>query len=121
YRFTLYASYRLLYTAVVLPGILIIFFFLRKYIVLPQAPLTWLVFAFSTALAALLQFLIAYTLALLAFWLLEISTIIFIVFSFEYFLAGHIFPLDMLPPWVAGFVKWAPFTYELYFPVQILM
>jgi ABC-2 type transport system permease protein len=121
YRFTLFLSYRMLYSAIILPGVLLIFFLLRKYIVLPTDPFTWLAFAFSTALAGLLQFFIAYTLALLAFWLLEISTIVFIVFSFEYFLAGHIFPLDMLPPWAAGFAKWAPFAYELYFPVQILM
>jgi ABC-2 type transport system permease protein len=72
-------------------------------------------------MAGLIQFFLAYSLAMLAFWILEISTIIFIVFSFEYFLSGHIFPLDMLPSWLAGFVKWAPFSYELYFPVQVFM
>jgi ABC-2 type transport system permease protein len=72
-------------------------------------------------MAGLIQFFLAYALAMLAFWILEISTVIFIVYSFEYFLSGHIFPLDMLPSWLAGFVKWAPFAYELYFPVQVFM
>jgi ABC-2 type transport system permease protein len=58
---------------------------------------------------------------MLAFWILEISTIVFIVFSVEYFLSGHAFPLDMLPPWIAGIVKWSPFPYELYFPVKVFM
>ena len=74
-----------------------------------------------TAMAGLIQFFIAYTLAMLAFWLLEISTVVFIVMSFEYFLSGQIFPLDMLPPWLASAIKWSPFPYELYFPVQIFM
>ncbi len=39
----------------------------------------------------------------------------------EYFLSGHAFPLDMLPPWIAGIVKWSPFPYELYFPVKVFM
>ena len=121
YRFTLYASYRLLYTAVLLPGVALIFFFLREHITLPAHPITWLAFAASTALAALIQFFLAYSLAMFAFWILEISTIIFIVFSLEYFLNGQVFPLDMLPPWLAGFVKWGPFAYELYFPVQVFM
>jgi ABC-2 type transport system permease protein len=121
YRFTLYASYRLLYTLIILPGVLLIFFFLRAHITLPDQPLTWLAFCVSTALAGLIQFFIAYTLAMLAFWLLEISTVVFIVMSFEYFLSGQLFPLDMLPPWLATIIKWSPFPYELYFPVQIFM
>lgn len=121
YRFTLYVSYRLLYTAVILPGVALIFFFLREHIHLPSNGGTWLVFALSTVMAGLIQFLIAYTIAMLAFWLLEISTIVFIVMSFEYFLSGQIFPLDMLPPWLATAIRWSPFPYELYFPVQIFM
>ena len=121
YRFTLYASYRLLYTAVLLPGIALIFFFLRDHITLPSHALTWIFFALGTVMAALIQFFIAYSIAMLAFWILEISTVVFMVFSVEYFLSGMIFPLDMLPSWLAGFVKWSPFPYELYFPVQIFM
>jgi ABC-2 type transport system permease protein len=121
YRFTLYASYRLLYTAVLLPGVALIFFFLREHITLPAHALTWMFFALSTAMAALIQFFIAYSIAMLAFWILEISTVVFMVFSVEYFLSGQIFPLDMLPAWLAGFVKWSPFPYEIYFPVQIFM
>lgn len=121
YRFTLYASYRLLYTAVLLPGVALIFFFLREHITLPAHATTWLWFAASTGLAALIQFFIAYSIAMLAFWILEISTIVFMVFSVEYFLSGMIFPLDMLPPWLVGIVRWSPFPYELYFPVQVFM
>ena len=121
YRFTLYASYRLLYTAVLLPGVALIFFFLRDHITLPAHTATWLWFAASIGLAALIQFFIAYSIALLAFWILEISTVVFMVFSVEYFLSGMIFPLDMLPPWLIGFVRWSPFPYELYFPVQVFM
>jgi ABC-2 type transport system permease protein len=121
YRFTLYASYRLLYTAVLLPGIGLIFFILREHITLPTHGFTWLAFAVSAGLAGLIQFFIAYSIAMLAFWILEISTVVFIVFSIEYFLSGQIFPLDMLPPWLGAIVKWSPFPYEIYFPVQVFM
>lgn len=121
YRFALYASYRALYSAVIMPGVLLVFFLLRAHISLPGEILTWLAFAATTVLAGLLQFLIAYTVAMIAFWLLEITTIVFIIYSFEYFLSGRVFPLDMLPAWVQPAVKWSPFTYEMYFPVQVFM
>ena len=56
---------------------------------------------------------------MLAFWILEISTVVFIIFSFEYFLSGHLFPLDVLPGWLHRALIWLPFAYELYFPVAV--
>jgi len=50
------------------------------------------VFPVSLILTALLQFFISYAMAMLAFWLLEISTFIFILFAFEYLASGHLFP-----------------------------
>ena len=35
--------------------------------------------------------------AMLAFWVLEVSTFIFILYAFEYIASGHLFPLDILP------------------------
>ena len=58
---------------------------------------------------------------MLAFWILEISTVVFILYSFEYFLSGKLFPLDTVPG-IAGIVlKFLPFPYELCFPVAVLM
>jgi ABC-2 type transport system permease protein len=121
YRFTLFVSYRLTYFATIALPVGALLYFLRGFVVWPQHTETWLFFALSTVMAAGLQFLLAYCLGLCAFWLLEVSTLILIVFSFEYFFSGMIFPLDLLPAWLQGFVKWSPLTYELFFPVQIVM
>jgi ABC-2 type transport system permease protein len=69
----------------------------------------------------LLQFFITIAIALLAFWMLEISTVVFIVYSFEFMLSGRMFPLSFMPPFVQDFLRWLPFPYELYFPVLVLM
>jgi ABC-2 type transport system permease protein len=70
-------------------------------------------------LSGTLQFLIAYSIALLAFWIQEVSTLVFIVYAFEVFFSGQMFPLDILPsPWVTV-SWWLPFQYEIYFPVQV--
>ena len=59
--------------------------------------------------------------ALLAFWILEIDTFIFILFAIEYFAGGHLFPLDILPSWITAFLIYTPFPYLLYFPVSIFI
>ena len=92
---------------------------LRDHFVLPPDPAAAAWFALSLALTALLQFLFSFTLALLAFWVLEVATFIFIAFAFEYLAGGHLFPLDILPPAVAAALDYTPFPYLLFFPVSI--
>jgi ABC-2 type transport system permease protein len=72
-------------------------------------------------MAAFMQFFITYSLAMMAFWILEISTIVFIVYSFEYFLGGQMFPIDIMPAGVQAVMKWLPFFYELFCPVAIFL
>lgn len=121
YRLSLFVSYRLLYTVITLPVIAGVLWFLREHLQWPTHNATWLLFFLSVAGSALIQFFIAYSLAMLAFWILEVSTLIFILYSFEYFFSGHVFPIDLLSPAVQAIIKWTPFPYELFFPVQILL
>ena len=121
YRFSIFLSGRLVYTFVTLPPIALIFFYFRDYVVLPTDPLTYVFATVSTLMAALIQFFITYSLAMWAFWILEISTIVFIVYSFEYFLGGQMFPIDIMPPAVYAVMKFLPFYYELFFPVAIFL
>lgn len=119
YRASLFLGYRATSSVFTLPIVILLFACFHQYTVLPQHVMTWLYTAISLGLAAFLQFFLAYAVAMLAFWILEISTVVFIIFSFEYFLSGHLFPLDLLPRWLTSVLVWMPFTYELYFPVSI--
>ena len=121
YRLTLFLSYRALYTAVTILPIAGVFLWFQDFIRWPAAALTWPVATLSLVMAAGIQFFIAYSLAMFAFWILEISTLVFILYSFEYFLSGHLFPLDIMPAWLTGTLKWLPFTYELYFPIAVFL
>ena len=121
YRVSLFLSYRLLYMVVTVIPVIFILLYFHSFITVPQHAITWLLTAVSLAMAAFIQFFIAYSLAMLAFWILEISTIVFILYSFEYFLNGHIFPLDIMPAGVQAVLKWLPFTYELYFPISVYL
>lgn len=121
YRLSLYGSYRLLYTLVTLAPFAAVVWYFRGDATLPASPLTWALSLVSLAMAGLIQFFIAYALAMLAFWILEISTIVFILYSFEYFLSGQIFPLDIMPVWLQSTLRVLPFTYELFFPISIFL
>jgi ABC-2 type transport system permease protein len=59
--------------------------------------------------------------AMLAFWVLEVSTFIFILYAFEYIASGHLFPLDILPPGIERVLGFTPFPYQLFFPISIYM
>src|SRR3989442_14891721 len=93
YRFSIFLSGRLVYAFVTLPPIALIFVYFRDYIVLPADPLIYVFTAVSVVMAAFIQFFFTYSLAVWAVWILEIFTLLFIVYLFEYFLGGQRFPI----------------------------
>lgn len=120
YRLFLFFSGRTVYTLCALIPVACFIAYLREHFIWPDAvTLVW--FGCSVVLTALLQFLISYTMALLAFWVLEVATLIFILFAFEYIAGGHMFPLDILPPALQTALQFTPFPYMLYFPVSIYL
>lgn len=121
YRFCIFLSGRLVYTAVTIVPIAVIFFYFRDYLTLPANAFTWFYALLSLLMSAMIQFFITYSIAMLAFWILEISTIVFIVYSFEFFLGGQMFPVDIMPPAIQAVMKWLPFYYELFCPIGIFM
>ena len=121
FRLCLFISGRITYMAVAFIPLLVFILFLHRYFVLPPDVATLGLFAVSLAMTALLQFFMSYMMAMLAFWVLEVSTFIFILYAFEYIASGHLFPLDILPPAIERVLHYTPFYYQLYFPVGIYM
>ncbi|MCB1125174.1 MAG: ABC-2 family transporter protein [Verrucomicrobiae bacterium] len=121
YRLCVFGAGRLIYTLMAAGPVLLFILVQRDHFLAPPDGLTGLVFAVSVVLTALLQFLLSYTMALLAFWLLEISTFVFILFAFEYLAGGHLFPIDILPPLITRILSFTPFPYQLYFPVSVYL
>jgi ABC-2 type transport system permease protein len=121
FRFSLFISGRLTYLAVGFIPITLFILYLRQYFSLPSDWATFGLFLVSLAMTAMLQFFLSYMMAMLAFWVLEVSTFIFILYAFEYIASGHLFPLDILPPAVEHALYLTPFPYQLYVPVGIYM
>ncbi len=121
FRFCLFLSGRLTYLAVAFIPLTVFILCQHRYFVLPPDGATFGLFVLSLGFTALLQFFLSYTMAMLAFWVLEVSTFIFILFAFEYIASGHLFPLNLLPPALERALYFTPFPYQLYFPVGIYM
>jgi ABC-2 type transport system permease protein len=121
FRLCLFLSGRMTYMAVAFIPLTLFILYLREYFVPPANLATFGLFVVSLGLTALLQFFISYMMAMLAFWVLEVSTFIFILYAFEYIASGHLFPLDILPPALERALYFTPFPYQLYFPVGIYM
>ncbi len=121
FRACLFLSGRVTYLAVAVIPLTLFILWLREYFVLPANVVALGAFLISVTLTSLLQFFLSYTMAMLAFWVLEVSTFIFILYAFEYIASGHLFPLDILPPAIQHVLAFTPFPYQLYFPVGIYM
>lgn len=108
------------YTIATLPFALV-FFLCRGYFSGWPSAEVLLAFAISLVLAFLLGFFLDLCIGLIGFWFLEVSSLLFIYMLLNFFLSGHMFPLDLLPePWV-GIVDYLPFKYLAYFPAAIFL
>jgi ABC-2 type transport system permease protein len=82
------------------------------------------VFIASLLLSFLLGFFMETMFGLLGFWFLEIASLTFVFMLLNFFLSGHMFPLELLPRepinWHAV-VDVLPFKYLAYFPAAVFL
>lgn len=109
------------YTVAILPFALVFFLCRDFFSELSITPSTWVVFLVSLPLSFALGFYLETCLGLVGFWMLEVSSLLFVYMLFQFFLSGHMFPLDILPqPW-GQIVGYLPIKYLAYFPAAVLL
>ncbi len=98
-----------------------LFFICRGYFDrFPDAP-TWAAFAVSLVLSFLVGFFFEASVGMVGFWFLEVTSLLYIVMTLNFFISGHMLPLDLLPqPW-SGLLKILPFQYMAYFPAAVFL
>ena len=83
--------------------------------------LTMAAFAVSLVLSFLVGFFFEASVGMVGFWFLEVTSLLYIVMTLNFFISGHMLPLDLLPePW-AGILKLLPFQYMAYFPAVVFL
>ena len=114
-------AHKLVYYFVAAGPFALVFFLCRDYLPAWPGAAVFAAFLCSLALAFLIGFLIESLIGLVSFWFLEVSSLLFIYMMFNYFLSGHMIPLDWLPPAITDVVVWLPFKYLAYVPAAIFL
>lgn len=70
---------------------------------------------------ALINYLISFCIGMIAFWLLEVSSLFWIFYSARFILSGALFPLTLLPHPLATAVGLLPFKLTAHYPASLLL
>jgi ABC-2 type transport system permease protein len=99
----------------------LLFFICRSYFDrLPDAA-TLGAYALSLILAFLVGFFFEASVGMVGFWFLEVTSLLYIVMTLNFFISGQMLPLDLLPePWFT-LLRWLPFQYMAYFPAVVFL
>tara|TARA_B110000116_G_scaffold202409_1_gene177444 strand:- start:5 stop:850 length:846 start_codon:yes stop_codon:yes gene_type:complete len=80
-----------------------------------------LIYTSTLLMGFLLGFFLEMCIGLIGFWFLEVTSLLFVYMLLNFFLSGHMFPLDMLPDWAGMIVDLFPLKYLAYFPAAVLL
>ncbi len=114
-------GHKLVYYGIAIGPFALVFYLCRSYF--PGWPPAeyFAAFLISLVLAFLLGFFLEASLGLMGFWILEVSSLLFVYMLFNFFFSGHMFPLEVLPePW-RTWIGWLPLKYLAYFPAAVFL
>lgn len=114
-------AHKLVYYGVAIGPFALVFYLCRGYFPGWPPPGVLMVYVTSLVFAFLMAFFLEAMIGMIGFWTLEISSLMFIYMLFNFFVSGHMFPLDMLPaPWDT-IVQLIPLQYLAYFPAAVFL
>jgi ABC-2 type transport system permease protein len=115
-------AHKLAYYSVAIGPFALVFFLCRGYFVDGwPAPEILVAFVASLLMSFLLGFFLEACIGLVGFWFLEVSSLLFVYMLLNFFLSGHMFPLEMLwEPW-RTLVELLPLKYLAYFPAALFL
>ncbi|HMP03259.1 MAG TPA: ABC-2 family transporter protein [Gemmatales bacterium] len=87
---------------------------------LPE-PATLGIYVATLFLGFVIGFFFETMMGMLGFWMLEVTSLLYIVNTINFFVSGHMFPLDLLPGPLASVLRALPFPYLAYFPAAVFL
>ena len=99
----------------------IVFFLFRDYFSGWPSMFTMLAYFTALMLAFSIGFFLEATFGFIAFWWLEVTSLMFMYMLMNFFFSGHMFPLDFLPDWLRAIFNCLPFQYMAYFPCAVFL
>jgi ABC-2 type transport system permease protein len=116
------AAHKIAYIATTALPYGVLFFLCRAYFAeLSVTPLQLAAYLASLLLAFVIGFFFEAAIGMVGFWFLEVTSLLYIVHTLNFFVSGHMFPIDLLPhPWDT-ILKVLPFSNMAYFPAAVLL
>jgi ABC-2 type transport system permease protein len=101
----------------------LLFLICRDYLAALPTPSLGVIAAYvaSLILAFVIGFYFEASMGMIGFWFLEVTSLMYVVNTANFFVSGQMFPLDLLPAWLAVPLKSLPFQYLAYFPAAVLV
>jgi ABC-2 type transport system permease protein len=131
YLFWARVAHKLVYYAVAAAPFAVVFYLCRGFFDHGPDGATLAAFIYALVLAFLIGFLMESLLGLVSFWFLEVSSLVFIFMMLNYFLSGHMVPLDWLSGLFRGWdgaqeifrraLAFLPFQYLAFLPAAIML
>src|SRR5262245_45223617 len=82
---------------------------------------TLLAYLASLILGFLMGFFFEAMIGMVGFWFLEVTSFLYVINTLNFFVSGHMFPLELLPSGWAVVLKALPFQYLAYFPATVFL
>jgi ABC-2 type transport system permease protein len=104
-----------------LPYAVLFFLFRDVFDGLPD-PLTCLAYVLSLLMGFLIGYFFEACIGMAGFWFLEVTSLIYIINIFTFFVSGQMFPLELLDDYGLRMVlELLPFHYLAYFPAMVFL
>jgi len=114
-------AHKLVYYMVATGPFVLVFYLCGDYFSgLPDA-ITVTAWVISLMMAFLIGFLLEALIGLIGFWFLEVSSLLFIYMMLNYFLSGHMIPLDWIGEEFLAAMQYSPFKFLAYMPATIML
>jgi ABC-2 type transport system permease protein len=84
-------------------------------------PLTMCAYVAALLLGFVIGFFFETCIGMSGFWFLEVTSFLYVINTLTFFLSGHMFPLDLLPPALVAVFDWLPFRFLAYFPAAVFL
>lgn len=114
-------AHKLAYYSVAVVPFALVFYLCRGYFAEVPPLEVFLAYVLSLIMGFLLGFFLESCIGLIGFWFLEVSSLLFVYMLLSFFLSGHMFPLDLLPPPWSSIVDFLPLKYVAYFPAAVYL
>jgi ABC-2 type transport system permease protein len=114
-------AHKLVYYGVALGPFALVFYLCRGFFDGWPDAVTLFAFVASLIMGFLIGFFLESLMGMLGFWMLEVSSLLFVFILFTFFFSGLMFPIDMLTGWLGWFFRMMPLQYLAYFPAAVFL